>query len=227
MLKKILVNVSGILALAAITRASCFTRSKHGHSSIRIRPIRQLSRQISSYTALNLPCGRSGSYTALNLPRGMSSTGALNLPCQARGRSSTLPSVSVPWVQPATALKRSGRSTARDLTDASWVPYTNGVFAGKDIFIFNDSLTMHNTLDCVPDTAIRALMMKDRKWSYNTSNSLKTLTRKLREVANCPREGMIQPNHAGIKKLFFSYKIGIILVKSTGLERNDPKIQVC
>merc|ERR1711900_110138 len=44
--------------------------------------------------------------------------------------------------------------------------------------------------------------------------------------ANCPREGTIEIPHEGIKKLFFRYRIGIILVKSTGLGRNDPIMQL-
>merc|ERR1712096_447176 len=124
---------------------------------------------------------------------------------------------STPWEQPATVPRRVDRSTSNNLKDASWVPFSKGVFADKGIYRFNQGLTMHNTLDCVPDTAVRALMMKDRSnWGYNTYAELKARTKKFRALGNCSgAETPTDPVTEGITKLFFNHRIGIIFVQST------------
>jgi len=135
-------------------------------------------------------------------------------------------SSSSPWRQPSFPWKQDDRNTDRDLMDGSWVPYTKGPFKNKNIFMFNQNLTMHNSLDCAADTPVHALMVKDpSNWSYSTFEDLKARTRKLRQLAApCPGPGrtIIVP-HEGIRNLFFRHKIGIIFIKSEN--GNDPKFE--
>merc|ERR1711964_94901 len=93
---------------------------------------------------------------------------------------------------------------------------------------FHQGLTMHNTLDCVPDTGVRALMMKDRSnWAYNTYAELKERTKTFRALANCTSAGrMTEVPTTGIKNLFFSHKIGIVMVRPTPRRNGQWKMEI-
>merc|ERR1711964_715647 len=136
-------------------------------------------------------------------------------------------SSSSPWRPPRVPLKQDDRNMDRDLLDGSWVPYTKGPFNNKNIFMFNERLTMHNSMNCCPDTCVRALMMKNRScWGYNSFTELKSRTRKLRVHTGCPTSGSIVWPADNLRKLFFRNKIGLAVVTSTRGRNDDPKLKI-
>merc|ERR1711964_814275 len=131
------------------------------------------------------------------------------------------------WRPPRVPLKQDDRNMDRDLLDGSWVPYTKGPFNNKNIFMFNERLTMHNSMNCCPDTCVRALMMKNRScWGYNSFTELKSRTRKLRVHTGCPTSGSIVWPADNLRKLFFRNKIGLAVVTSTRGRNDDPKLKI-